>query len=196
MESPRRFLSAISAFYGSSTPGGRLFPAPVHREIQVVAWHPDGSMMSGLASLPPDPEFADWTYVVVRAVLHDEGLGRLDALYETTTYPCDLLWGPGRCEAAAAWLQQEQPADDEVDVLDRPSFFQCLQGRLYLPRSPDVVAGLTEGERRGTWYLIRADYPSDALTHARSVLASQCVSWPSRARAALRRPLASAPGTR
>ena len=95
----------INHLWGSSTPGGRLYPAPVHREIQVVARRPDGSMMSGLASRPPDPELADWTYVVVRAVLHDEGLGRLDALYETTTYPCDLLWGRGRCEDAGAWLQ-------------------------------------------------------------------------------------------
>jgi hypothetical protein len=88
-----------------------------------VAWGPGGSVMSGLASFPPDPQFADWTCVLVRAVLHDEGLGRLDALYETTTYPCDLLWGPGSWEDASAWLKQEQLADDEVDVLDRLFLF-------------------------------------------------------------------------
>jgi hypothetical protein len=92
----------VNHLWGASTPGGHLYPAPVHREIQVVAWRADGSVMNGLASLPPDPRFADWTYVVVRAVLHDEGLNRLDALYETTTYPCDLLWGPGTCVDAAA----------------------------------------------------------------------------------------------
>jgi hypothetical protein len=166
----------INHLWGSSTPGGRLYPAPVHREIQVVAWRTDGSIMNGLASLPPDPQFADWTYVVVRAVLHDEGLDRLDAMYETTTYPCDLLWGPGTSEDAAAWLAQEPPLEDEVDVLDRLFLLQCHEGRLQLPRSPDVAADLTEEEREGTWYLIRADYPSDALGHARSVLGGQCDS--------------------
>jgi hypothetical protein len=26
--------------------------------------------------------------------------------YETTTYPCDLLWGPGNWQDAAAWLHE------------------------------------------------------------------------------------------
>jgi hypothetical protein len=166
----------INHLWGSSTPGGRLYPAPVRREIQVVAWRPGGSVMSGLAILPPDPQFAHWTYVVVRAVLHDEGLDRLDALYETTTYPCDLLWGPGNCEDAAIWLEQARPTEDEVDVLDRLFLLQCHKGRLYLPHCLDVAAGLAEQERQGTWYLVRADNPSDALGHARSLLAGQCVS--------------------
>lgn len=166
----------INHLWGSSTPGGRLYPAPIHRDIQAVAWSSGGSVMSGLASLPPDPQFADWTYVLVRAVLHDDGLRRLDALYETVTYPCDLLWGPGSWEGASAWLKQEQPVDDEVDVLDRLFLFQRHEGRLYLPRSPDVAAGLTEEERQGTWYLVRADYPADAVTHARAVIAGQCSS--------------------
>lgn len=86
----------INHLWGSSTPGGRLYPAPIPRETQIVAWSPgDGSVMSGPAGLPPDPRFAGWSCVLVRAVLHDDGLDRLDALYETTTYPCDLLWGPG-----------------------------------------------------------------------------------------------------
>lgn len=165
----------INHLWGSSTPAGRLYPAPIHREIQTVAWSPsDGSVMIGPASLPPDPQFAGWTCVLVQAVLHDDGLGRLDALYETTTYPSDLLWGPGSMEDASAWLKQNQLTDDEVDVLDRLFLIQCNEGRVYLPRSPDVAAGLTEEERRGTWYLIQADYPSDAITHARAVVAGQC----------------------
>ena len=48
----------INHLWGSSTPGGRLYPAPVRSEIQVVAWRTDGSVMNGLASLPPDSQFA------------------------------------------------------------------------------------------------------------------------------------------
>jgi hypothetical protein len=164
----------INHLWGSSTPGGRLYPEPVHRQIQIVAWGPDGSVMSGLASLPPAPQSDGWTCVLVRAVLHDDGLSRLDARYETTTYPCDLLWGPGSWEDASAWLKQAQPAEDDVDVLDRVFLVQRHEGHVYLPRSPDVAAGLTEEERQGTWYLIRADNPSDAIRHTCAVVAGQC----------------------
>jgi len=166
----------INHLWGSATPGGRLYPAPVHRAIQAVAWSPGGSVMSGPASFPPDPRFSGWTYVVVRAVPRDDGLSRLDGLHETTTYPCDLLWGPGTWEDAAAWLDKEQPEDDEAEVLDRLFLFQRHQGRLHLPRSPDVAAGLAEDERQGTWYLVRADSPADAVGHARAVVAGQCSS--------------------
>ena len=166
----------INQLWGCSTPGGRLYPAPIHREIQVVAWNSGGSVMSGLASLPPDPQFAEWTCVVVRAVLHDAGLARFDALYETTIYPCDLLWGPDSWDDAAAWLKRAQPAGDDVDVLDRLFLIQDHQGRVYLPRSPDVTAGLDTEEQQGIWYLIRADYPSDAIGHARALVAGQCLT--------------------
>jgi hypothetical protein len=132
--------------------------------------------MRGLADLAPDPQFADWTCVLVRAVLHDDGLHHLDAMYETTTYPCDLLWGPGSWTDASAWLEQMRPTDDQVDGLDRLFLIQCHEGHIYLPRSPDVAAALTEEERQGTWYLIRADYPSDAIRHVRAIVADQCSS--------------------
>jgi hypothetical protein len=97
----------INQLWGSATPGGRLYPAPVLREIQAVAWSSGGSMISGLAgNFPPGQECADWTYVLVRAVLHDDGLRRLDAQYETTIFPCDLLWGPGTWQDAAIWLKR------------------------------------------------------------------------------------------
>jgi hypothetical protein len=140
----------INQLWGSSTPGGRVYPAPIRREIQVVAWNSGGSVMDGPASLPPDPQFAGWTCVVVQAVLHDAGLARFDALYETTIYPCDLLWGPGRWDDAAAWLKQTQLAGDEVDVLDRLFLIQYHQDRVYLPRSPDVTAGLKRKNNRGS----------------------------------------------
>ena len=177
VESARTISDAaeiINHLWGSSTPGGHLYPAPIRRVIQIVAWGPGGSVMSGPASCPPDSQFADWTCVLVRAVRHDEGLSRLDALYETTTYPCDLLWGPGTWDDACAWLQREQPPEDEVDVLDRLFLFQRHQGRISLPRSPYAAAALADEERHGTWYLIRADYPSDALRHARAVATGQC----------------------
>jgi hypothetical protein len=72
-----------------------------------VAWSPDGKVMSGpIGSFPATQEHDDWAYVVVRAVLHDEGLMYFDSQYETTTYPCELLWGPGVWQDAVSWLDQ------------------------------------------------------------------------------------------
>jgi hypothetical protein len=167
----------INRLWGSSTPGGGLYPAPIQREIQLVAWDPASSVLTGPAGNgEPDAKFLSWTYFLVRAVLHDDGLSRFDAMFETTTYPCDLLWGPGRWPAARAWLDEERPEADEVDVLDRLFLLQLHDGRLFLPRSPAVAAGLTGAERQGTWYLVRADFPADAITHVRGVIAGQCIS--------------------
>lgn len=72
------------------------------------------------------------------------------------------------------------PPDPEFSgwtyVLVRAVLFllQRHEGRLYLLRSPDVTTGLTEEDRQGTWYLIRADFPADAIAHARAVIAGQC----------------------
>ena len=130
--------------------------------------------MSGPAdNFPVTQEHDDWTYVLVRAVLHDQGLMRFDAQYETTAYPCELLWGPGTWQDAAAWLKDEQPTADETETLDRPFLLQYHESRLYLPRSPDVAAGLTENEQQGIWYLVQADSPIDAFGHTRQVIAGQ-----------------------
>jgi hypothetical protein len=74
------------------------------------------------------------------------------------------------------------PAPDQVPTRpdsashSRLFLIQRHEGRVYLPRSPSVAAGLTGEERQGTWHLIRADYPSDATTYARAVVAGQCSS--------------------
>jgi hypothetical protein len=161
----------INQLWGSATPGGRLYPAPLAREVQVVAWGA-GAVTSGpVGDSHSLPERDDWTYVLVRAVPQDPGLRRFDALYETTTYPCELLWGPGTWQDAVSWLEEAQPQADRVDVLDRLFLMQYHENRLYLPRGPDVAAGLAEEERGGRWHLIRADSPEDALRHARHQLA-------------------------
>jgi hypothetical protein len=161
----------INQLWGSATPGGRLYPAPIAREVQVVGWGA-GAVASGpVGDSYSLPDRDDWTYVLVRAVPHDPGLMRFDAQHETTTYPCDLLWGPGTWQDAVTWLKGEQPQPDQVDVLDRLFLVQHHENRMHLPRSPDVAAGLAEEERDGRWHLVRADSPEDALRHARHQLA-------------------------
>jgi len=172
----------INQLWGSATPGGRLYPAPVRRTIVALRWNADGSeVMSAVveqgadagqdAPDSSDREADDWTYVMVRGVPHDWDLLHFDAKYETARYPSEWLWGPGNACEAMAWLACEQPPDDEVDVLDRIFLLRYHDDVLYLPQSPDIAASVAEGEKPGTWFLVRADAPQDALGHLRQALA-------------------------
>jgi hypothetical protein len=182
-------VEIVNQLWGTATPGGRLYPAPIRRDIQLVGWSPREQVMVGPVGLPYDgdplgPEEAvrqlssaipgqgpidDWIWVLVRAVLHDQGLIRFDSLFEVTTYPCDLLWGPGSAWDAVAWAEGELPEDDAVEILDRLFLVQYDQKRLYLPRRPEIFLGLGKSDRAGTWSLIRADDPLQAFGHARNV---------------------------
>jgi hypothetical protein len=167
----------INQLWGSATPGGRLFPAPIAREIQLVGWSTSGNVVTGRVGdgLPAD-EFPGWQCALVRAVHGDDRLDRFDALFETTVYPAELLCGPGNWSDASAWLDHHNDEPDEVEVLDRLFAIQHHQDRLSWPRSLDTTAGLADDNRDGMWQLIRADYPDDAFAHARGVVLSQCNS--------------------
>ncbi len=182
----------INHLWGAPTPGGRLYPAPIRRDIQIVGWSSHGDVMAGQvglsegepadepataaseqleAGLPGKSQPDEWTWVLVRAVPHDEGLMRFDSLFEVTTYSAEMLWGPGTAEAGMTWLEERQPQADEVQILDRPFLIQHQQQRLYLPRRPEVATGLQDDDRQGVWYFVRADDPTDAFGHVRRVVA-------------------------
>jgi hypothetical protein len=117
----------INRLWGSLTPGGRLYPAPLQREVLVIGWSPTWSTMAEGAGatvmhahqLPDGTEPDDWMYLVVRGVWDDPGLWQFDAHHEFTMYPTELLWGPGARRDALAWLEATAPEGDEVHHLDR-----------------------------------------------------------------------------
>jgi hypothetical protein len=121
------------------------------------------------AALPGNSTIDDWTWILVRAVLHDDGLMRFDSMFEVTTYPCDLRWGPGTAAEMAVRVGQGDLCGDAVDVLDRLFLVQHHGDRIYLPRHPETALGLAETDRAGTWFLLRADSSQQAFLHARSV---------------------------
>jgi len=82
-----------------------------------------------------------------------------------------LLYESGTARGAMAWLRREQPAGDEVDVLDRLFLLRFHGDLLDLPRSPDIAAGAADDDKPGTWYVVRADSPADAFSHMRQALA-------------------------
>jgi hypothetical protein len=44
----------VNQLWGAATPGGRLYPAPIRREVQFVGWSSVGEVMSGEVAVPYD----------------------------------------------------------------------------------------------------------------------------------------------
>jgi hypothetical protein len=168
-----------------------MYPAPVRRTIVHISWNEEaGEVMSGLAALSPDspdqgtpgdPEGVTvaaveeaedgWTLILVRGVVDDWDLLHFDARFDTGRFPAEWLWGPGSPRDAMSWLAGHQPLDDEVDVLDRVFLLRYQDPILEVPRNPDQAASVSDDEKPGTWYVIRADSPEQAFNHQRQTLA-------------------------
>lgn len=159
----------INRIWGSRTPGGRLYPAPIGRDVYAIAWDEIGEagVTWGRAETLADP-VSSWPgehrYVLVRAVDRDN-LGEYSSTFEATAYPCDYLWGPGDREAATAWYQRAAPNPDVVDYLDRWFVVRHDEGRPESVLRPETFLAIPAGSRQGTWHLIQADFPNDAFAH-------------------------------
>ena len=167
----RDLAEIINRLWGELTPGGRLYPSPIRREVRVIGWR-QGEHGLRFALLRPEtlsqePQDRSSGYLIVRAVPSDGGLWYFDARYEATTFPCDLLWGPGGREEALAYLEAAKPGGDEITYVDRLFAIRFSNGKLYLPQRPEAVLGLPRGERGGKWRLLRADYSNDAFAYVR-----------------------------
>ncbi|MFJ6000487.1 hypothetical protein [Streptomyces sp. NPDC092370] len=175
----RDLAELINQLWGQATPDGRLYPAPLHREIAVLSWNTSGRTRmepAGALTAPDsldDQEDDEYQHLVVRAVpfipgsrWNDEHWAEFDTRYETTRFPTEYLWGPGTRAEARAWLDHERPGGDSVDFTDRIFLVQDHE-RLLPPMRPAVAAGLPDAERIGVWHAVRADFPDDAFAHVR-----------------------------
>ncbi|WP_203717052.1 hypothetical protein [Asanoa siamensis] len=177
----RDLAEIINQLWGVPTPGGRLYPSPLRREVVVMAWTTDGSETCTAVAADAFAEFVDpddrpWECVVLRAVFRpdervsDPELRHYDSRVEVTHYPADLLWGPGKITDAAAWFAQHEPEPDECDYLDRTFLIRHDGTDLCLPMRPSVAAALADQDRAGTWYAVKADHPNDAYHHVRNLV--------------------------
>jgi len=182
----RDLAEIINRLWGTLTAGGRLYPAPLKREVLVIGWsdgdvddRADRSLVTMRASHIRDQRDQygdDWRYIVVLGIWDDAELMEFDTRYELTHYPTDLLWGPGNHRECAAWLANTNPTGDEVSCLDRLFLVQTRDGQARPPRLPEVMLALNGEERDGDWLLIRADSPFDAFHHARHTAAGESCS--------------------
>lgn len=162
----------INQLWGHPTPGGRLCPAPVDRDIVALGWTKSGGRIHSARAedliVPDDAD--DLTWVVVRAVGDDPCLFEFDSCSATTAFPAEYLWGPGTRAEAAAWLSHHQPESDQCDYLDQVVLVRGWDGRVHPPVYPAIAAGLPATEQTGTWYALRVDRALDALGHVRAVV--------------------------
>jgi hypothetical protein len=160
----------INHLWGHPTPGGRLYPAPLSRNVVAIGWSDNGRTTTAcyadqLAEARDEEAF---TYILIRAVfcpggVTDPNLLEFDARSATTAFPAQYLWGPGSGEAALAWMARHQPESDLCDYLDQVVLVRVHDGRVGLPVYPGVAAGLPAAEQRGTWHALRVDRGLDAL---------------------------------
>lgn len=179
----RDLAEIINRLWGVLTPCGRLYPAPMTREVLAVGWSPGwetGATGASLVVTRPDQLAQDakdqdgWTYIVLRGVASDPEITSFDARYEVTAFPTDLLWGPGRRDAALAWLATVKPGSDSQPHLDRMFAIRCHAGKVFLPCRPEIMLSIPADRRAGAWHVVRADFPNDALAHVRHADVSEC----------------------
>jgi hypothetical protein len=165
----------INHLWGQPTPGGRLYPAPLERDIVAIGWSESGhTILAGPAEhLASAGDEEPLTYLLVRAVVDDPALMEFDARAAATVFPSEYLWGPGIRTEAVDWLDANRPEPDRCDYLDQVVLVRAMGGRVDLPMHPRVAAGISPQEQRGTWYAVRVDRALDALGHVRGLVAAQ-----------------------
>jgi len=158
--------------------------ATVDRTVLVIAWRTEPPLPTGpeVRVMRPGelPMIAGherwltiagddgWQAIIVRGVEADDHLCDFDTRYEMTTYPTELLWGPGSAADAVRWYATASPSGDCCVYTGRTFVLQVDGKKVFLPRSPEAAASLAPQSRGGQWHAVRADYPAAALEYARN----------------------------
>jgi len=173
-----RVAEFINKLWGVDTLGGQVFPAPVGRIPRVAALAADGGRCVTLPSVgrvrEADPTLQDATFAVYLAAPEEElcEIGRELRFrhrpgFQWTDLPCDLLWGPGCWSDLVGELDgfEGDALNDRVQHLDRLFVIRVDGANIDDPRSPSDFHACDPTE--GSWHVIRADHPYDALRHVR-----------------------------
>jgi hypothetical protein len=166
----RDLAEIINRLWGHLSPGGRLYPSPLRREVRIIAWSKEDANREVTLMRDfhlPQALSRPWTCIVVRGAEEDSALMQFDAQYERTVFPAELLWGPGTVADAYAWLGEARPGEDSVTHLDRLFAVRIYDDRVSLARRPEVALALGPERRVGRWLVLRADSPGDAFVHGR-----------------------------
>jgi hypothetical protein len=159
----------INKLWGHDTPGGRLYPGPLERELMAPARGPDETIIfyraQDIEEVPEDRQ--SWTFELILAASH-EPIHEFDRAFEMTAYPAERIAGPCSWqEAVRIWrTTPETKRHDTVEYKDRLFVVGVLNDQPEVPRSPAAFHALdrTAAASR-SWYLIKADLSYDARGH-------------------------------
>jgi hypothetical protein len=173
-----RVAEYINKLWGTDTPGGRVFPGPIERVPRVAALSAKGAGFTTFTRVSQvreaDPTLQDATFAVYLAApeeelcdIHGEMSFRHRPGFQWTDLPCDLLWGPGSQSDLVGQLDRFEgdALNDRVQHLDRLFVIRVNGEKIDDPRSPSDFHACDSTE--GSWHVIRADHPYDALRHVR-----------------------------
>ena len=164
----------INMLWGRQTPGGRLYPAPIDRELIALGRRSDGGTIELHASQLADinSDHRDDEFVLLLGYWLDE-LREFQLGAEMTAMPCQLIWGPGSFDAAQEALKTI-PLDrwrDSVSYIDRVFLVpETAEGPPQPPRSPRSFLEMGDAADRMSWQVVIADLPFDALGHVAHVV--------------------------
>ncbi|MCX4469108.1 hypothetical protein OOK41_02050 [Micromonospora sp. NBC_01655] len=168
----RDIAEFVNQLWGIPTPGGRIYPAPIRRDVLAIGWDRPGVRTSAGYANFSEFDDPDWLWVLLKGSFHDPDLLHFDARYAATRLPSEYVWGPGSKLEAMSWLAANRPNPDVVELVDRLFMIRHDGERLFLPQEPAVAFGLPADERGGRWYLVRADVSNDAFCCIRARLDS------------------------
>jgi hypothetical protein len=159
----------INKLWGHDTPGGRLYPGPLQRELRAPARGPDGTITfydaRDLDRIPGNRR--SWTFELILAAAN-EPVQDFDPRFEMTAYPAERIAGPCSWEEAArVWrLTPENRRRDTVDYKNRLFVVGILNNQPEVPRSPAAFLAIDPVESAARrWYVVRADISYDAKGH-------------------------------
>jgi hypothetical protein len=165
----RDLAEFINQLWGSATPDGRVYPAPVAREVLALGWDSAGRMtLVRAATLTTDDSDQAMQWILLRGGLHDREWAQFDSRYLTTALPTSYLWGSGTAADALEWISTHQPTPDTVDTVDQLMLIRHHRNDLYLPQRPEIAAALSPRDQTGRWYLMLADQPMAAFICVRA----------------------------
>jgi hypothetical protein len=164
----RDLAEFINQIWAAPTIGGRIYPAPVPREVLALGWDTAGAMTLARAATLTAADDAAMQWILLRGTFNNPEWTQFDSRYLTSAVPTSYLWGPGAAADALDWIATHQPAADAVDTTDQLMLIRHHEYDLYLPQSPEIAMARPPEDQAGEWYLMLADQPMAAFTCVRA----------------------------
>ncbi|QXC60551.1 hypothetical protein KSP35_19855 [Aquihabitans sp. G128] len=164
-ESIRHTGELINQLWGSPTPGGKHYPAPVLQRPTIIACTDGGRSTMSVESFLADQSDVQGATCVVFGLCDQDTPEFCHTWFDQTVLPSRYLFGPATVEETVEWLVRNRPAECHVDTLDR--LFIDVVGSDEWPLRLETLTPTERDLGDATFRVILADSPWDARALAR-----------------------------